>query len=260
MAAAIRGKGRNEEVHFACFPHVYRGWPCVKRDCVVICIRYKDFSAGTHDVTGLHGRAERGPRGVTVYLIPGLTACQRRAVIRRLRQEASRYVGPALPLPQLAVALGLDRVRSAARITGAVVRLHPAVTLLPGALVAALMSLFVIAAADGAGLMAGQRGADAVAAGLGAPQAVTEAVVPAPGGAGVGRTGLDTGRQPPGVLAQPMSRRASREVTPYRRCTRSRVLVGPVPAPFPGQLACGRSASRPAPYTAQLPDPRAFAT
>jgi hypothetical protein len=254
-----QGQGRNEEVHFACFPHVYRGWPCVKRDCVVICIRYKDFSAGTHDVTGLHGRAERGPRGVTVYLIPGLTACQRKAVIRRLRQEASRYVGPALPLPQLAVALGLDRVRSAARITGAIVRLHPAVTLLPGALVAALMSLFVIAAAGRPGLMTGQPGADAVAAGPGAPQVVTEAVVPAPGGAA--RTGLDPGRQALGVLAQPMSRQASREVTPHhRRCARSRVLVGPVPAPFPGQLACWRSASRAAPYTAQLPDPRAFAT
>ena len=166
---------------FACFPHVYRGLPCVKRDCVVICIRYKDFSAGTHDVTGLHGRAERGPHGVTVYLVPGLTACQRRAVIRRLRQEASRYVGPALPLPQLAVALCLDRVRSAARIAGAIVRLHPAVTLLPGALVAALMALFVIASADGPGLATGQRAglADAVAVGPGAPQAVAEAVVPA---------------------------------------------------------------------------------
>src|SRR5215469_11056940 len=140
-----------------------QGLPCVKRDCVVIWIRYKDFSAGTHDLTGLHGRAERSPHGVTVYLVPGLTACQRRAVIRRLRQEASRYVGPALPLPQLAVALGLDRVRSAARTAGAIVRLHPAVTLLPGALVAALVTVFVIASADGTALASGQRAVFAAA-------------------------------------------------------------------------------------------------
>jgi hypothetical protein len=231
----------------------------------VICIRYKDFSAGTHDVTGLHGRAEWGRRGVTVYLVPGLTTCQRRAVIRRLRQEASRYVGPALPLPQLAVALGLDRIRSAARITGAIVRLHPAVTLLPGVLVAALMSVFVIASADGPARMPGQRAglADAVAAGPGVPQAVAVAVVHPPAAVD-GRAGLDAGHQALGLLDQPGSRRAGRAVLLYRRpgarCACSLVLVGPVPAPCPGQLARGRSASRPAPYTAHLPDPRAFAT
>jgi hypothetical protein len=227
----------------------------------VICIRYKDFSAGTHDATGLHGRAERGQHGVTVYLVPGLTACQRRAVIRRLRQEASRYVGPPLPLPQLAVALGLDRVRSAARVTGAIVRLHPAVTLLPSALVAVLMTLFVIASADGPGLSPGQRAvlADAAVGGPGMPQAVTEAVVPARGAA---RTGLDAGHR--ALLAEPGARRSGRTVLQYRRpgacCACSPVVVGPVPAPFPGQLPCGRSPSGLAPYTAHRPDPRAFAT
>lgn len=224
----------------------------------MICIRYEDFSAGTHDATGLHGRAERGPHGVTVYLVPGLTACQRRAVIRRLRQEASRYVGPALPLPQLTVALGLDRVRSAARVTGAIVRLHPAVTLLPSALVAVLMTLFVIASADGPGLSQGQPAvlADAAAVSPGMPQAVTEAVVPARG------TGLDAGHR--ALLAQPSARRLSHTVLPYRgpgaQCACAPVVVGPVPAPFPGQLPCGRSASRLAPYTAHRPDPRAFAS
>jgi hypothetical protein len=229
----------------------------------VICIRYKDFSAGTHDATGLHGRAERGPHGVTVYLVPGLTACQRRAVIRRLRQEASRYVGPALPLPQLAVALGLDRVRSAARVTGAVVRLHPAVTLLPGALVAVLMTLFVIASADGPGLTAGPPPvlADAAAFGPGMPQQVSEAVVPARRSA-PSRTGLVTGH--PTLIAQSRARRWNRPVFLYRRpgarCGCPAVLIGPRPAWFSGQPACGRSPSTLAPDTAHLPDPRAFAT
>jgi hypothetical protein len=117
-------------------------------DWAVIRISYKDFSAGTHDVTGLHGRAERCAHGVTVYLIPGLTVCQRKAVIRRLRQEAGRGCGPELPLSQLAIALGLDRVRTAAGIARAIIRLHPVATLVPGAFVVAMMTLFVFAAAD----------------------------------------------------------------------------------------------------------------
>ena len=216
-------------------------------------------------MTGLHGRAERGPHGVTVYLVPGLTACQRKAVIRRLRQEASRYVGPALPRPQLAVALCLDRARSAARIAGAVIWLHPAVTLLPSALVAALMTVFVIASADGQRLTSGQRAglADSVSAGTGAPQAVAEAVVPA-GSVGARHTGHDGGQRPLGAHAQPMTRPGSRAVPRSRRpgggCAWPPVLLGPVLAPLPAQLACGRSASRLGPYTAHLPDPRAFAT
>ncbi len=121
-----------------------------ERDCAVIRICNEDFSAGTHDGTGLHGRTERGARGVTIYLLPGLTTGERRAALRRLRQEASRGLGPPLPRSHLAVALGLDRVRTAARIAKAIVRLHPAVTLLPGVLVVALLALFVAASAEGA--------------------------------------------------------------------------------------------------------------
>ena len=216
-------------------------------------------------MTGLHGRAECGPRGVTVYLIPGLTACQRRAVFRRLRQEASRYVGPALPLPQLAVALSLDRVRSAARITGAIVRLHPAVTLLPGALAAALMSLFVIASADGPGLATGPRPgrAYAVAVGAGAPQTVTEAVVPARPGGMTSAVGASVSGPAKRVLRRPALRRIStvslaRRSDAWYAC--SPVAGGPVLTPLPGQPACGRSLSPLAPYTAHRPQPRAFAT
>jgi hypothetical protein len=118
----------------------------------VIRIRYKDISAGTHDCTGLHGRADSAARGVTVYLVPGLTAGERRAVFRRLRQEADRGFGPPLPQSGLAVARCLDRVGTAARVAAAVVRLHPAVTLLPGVCVAAGMAFFVVAAAGGQSL------------------------------------------------------------------------------------------------------------
>jgi len=104
----------------------------------VIRIRYKDLSSG------LHGQAERSARRTTVYLLPGLTARQRKAAVRRLRQEASRGCGPGLPLPQLMVAFGADKVRQALGRAAAVVRLHPACSLLPTAVVGALMTLFVL--------------------------------------------------------------------------------------------------------------------
>jgi hypothetical protein len=113
----------------------------------VIRVRRRDFVSGSHNVTGFQGIAERFPRGVTIYLLPGLTGRQRRAVIRRLRQEASRGFGPELPLPQLVIALFLDRVRGAIGLALAAVRFHPGVTLLPAAFVAAVMTLFVLTSA-----------------------------------------------------------------------------------------------------------------
>jgi hypothetical protein len=111
----------------------------------VIRVRRRDFVSGSHNVAGFQGIAELLPRGVTIYLLPGLTGRQRRAVIRRLRQEASRGCGPALPLPQLVIALLLDRVRGAFGLAGAVLRLHPGSTLLPAAFVGAVLTLFVLA-------------------------------------------------------------------------------------------------------------------
>jgi hypothetical protein len=95
----------------------------------------------------LYGTAKRCPQGVTIYLVPGLTARQRRAVIRRLRQEASRGCGPELPLPGLLVALAADRVRATVMLTAAAVRLHPATTLLPTGFVAIGMMMLVLTSA-----------------------------------------------------------------------------------------------------------------
>ena len=113
----------------------------------MIRVRYQDISSGSHHGTGLYGTAKRCPQGVTIYLVPGLTGRQRQAVIRRLRQEASRGCGPELPLPGLLVALGADRVRVAVRLTAAAVRLHPAAMLVPTGLVAAGMLLLVLTSA-----------------------------------------------------------------------------------------------------------------
>ena len=147
-AAVSHGCGR---LNAACFSHAY-GARQARTDSAVIRIRYKDFSAGTHEGTWLHGRADCTAQGVTLYLVPGLTGGQRRAVIRRLRQEASRGLGPPLPLPLLAVALGLDRVRTVGRMAAAIVRLHPTASLVPSGFAATLMALFVLASAGGASI------------------------------------------------------------------------------------------------------------
>ena len=145
-------------------------------DCAVIRIRYPDFSVGSRDLAGLHGSAEHDAHGVTVYLLPGLTGRQRKAVIRRLRQEASRGFGPALPLPGLLIALGLDRLRMAAGTAVSIVRLHPTLALLPGAAVAA-MTLFVLASAGGALGPATRAGLDGVLVHHGRPASVASTVL-----------------------------------------------------------------------------------
>lgn len=106
----------------------------------MIRVRYMN-----HLSPGLHGKAEAGAHGVTVYLVPGLTGRQRRAALRRLRQEGSRGCGPALPGAGLRLALAADRFRVGLRYTGAVIRQHPAGSLLPTALAGLLMTLFVFA-------------------------------------------------------------------------------------------------------------------
>ena len=250
-------------------------------DCAVIRIRYKDFSAGTHDVAGLQGRTERCGRAVTVYLLPGLTGWQRSAVIRRLRQEASRGLGPPLPLPQLALALGLDRVRTAARIVKAMVRLHPAVTLVPGAFVVAMMTLFVVASGERPGITPGNRGglADAAAAvsggtardasaGPGRPRMTRVTAAGGTDGArvdgtGAGGTGLGSAeralvKQARGELprGKPPAGASVRQGAWYD-CPQA--MSGTTSRPRDAQLACHRPALRAVPHTAHLPGPLDFA-
>jgi hypothetical protein len=150
----------------------------------VIRVRYQDTSYGSHHGTGLYGTAKSCPQGVTIYLVPGLTGRQRKAVIRRLRQEASRGCGPELPLTALVIALAADRVRVGVGLTTAAVRLHPAGTLLPAGVVAAAMMLLVLASA-------GVRPVPADAAGRTAPSYTGSSVRPG-NSAGDGSTGFDS--------------------------------------------------------------------
>jgi hypothetical protein len=235
-----------------------------------------------HDGAGLHGRVECCARGVTVCLLPGLTARQRRTVIRRLRQEASRGFGPALPLPHLAIALGLDRVRMATRIVRAIVRMHPAVTLVPSAFVVAMMTVFVIAAGDRPGIAPGTgRGlANAAAAVSGSaarvlgssmsPRRVTGITVAEGGGTGAGGTGLGSGQRAAATQAH-RRRSKGKQQGRAKRKQQARGSVRPdawyvcpsraagTPRSRDSQLACRRPAPRTVPHTAQRPGPLDFA-
>jgi hypothetical protein len=94
----------------------------------MIKIRYRDPNELS---PGLHAAAERNGRGITVYLLSGLSAAQRRAALRRLRISARRGYGPRLPAPQLVLALVADRLRTTVGRAGAVFRSHPAGSTVP---------------------------------------------------------------------------------------------------------------------------------
>ena len=100
----------------------------------MIKIRYRDPNELS---PGLHAAAERHGRSTTLYLLPGLSAAQRRAALRRLRISARRGQSPRLPASQLALALAADRVRTSVGRAGAVFRLHPAGSTVPVMVVSA---------------------------------------------------------------------------------------------------------------------------
>jgi hypothetical protein len=106
----------------------------------MIKIRYRD---PRELAPGLYAAAECHSRGTTVYLLPGLSAAQRRAALRRLRISARRGCGPQLPAAQLAVALLADRIRTAAGRAGAVFRSHPAASTVPVMVVSAGAIVFL---------------------------------------------------------------------------------------------------------------------
>jgi hypothetical protein len=91
---------------------------------MMVKIRYSDLPVGLH--VSVVARA----RGTVIYLLPGLTAAQRRAALARARSGARMGQGPALPPLSLAVAIAADRTRTTLRNGAAAMRAHP-VLLLP---------------------------------------------------------------------------------------------------------------------------------
>ena len=116
-----------------------------ERHCAaMIKIRYRDAN---EFCPGLHATAERRGRIITVYLLPGLTAAERKAAFRRLRLSGRRGCGPQLTAPQLAFALVVDRIRTAIARVGSVFRSHPAGTTGPVMLISAGAIAFLVLSA-----------------------------------------------------------------------------------------------------------------
>jgi hypothetical protein len=91
----------------------------------LIKIRYLDLP------TGLHVRAEAHGTDTIVYLLPGLTAAQRRAALNRARSSARMGHGPDLPATGLAFAVAADRMRTTVRNGAAAMRVHPGIVIPP---------------------------------------------------------------------------------------------------------------------------------
>lgn len=110
----------------------------------MVKIRYSELPAG------LHVSAEKRGRHTVIYLLPGLTAAQRRAALIRVRSSARMGRGPRLPAVSMAVALGSDRLRTTVRNGAAAMRGHPLLLLPPlillvsGAIVFVLMSFVTL--------------------------------------------------------------------------------------------------------------------
>ena len=168
--------------------------------CAMIKIRYRDPNELS---PGLHAAAERHGRSTTVYLLPGLSAAQRRAALRRLKISARRGYEPKLPAPQLAVALAADRIRTTVGWAGAVFRSHPAGSTVPVMVVSAGAIAFLALSAvsihvihtppRGQGLTGAAGPAASIAAGLGGDRPgqagpVTELPGQPGSGAGSGRS------------------------------------------------------------------------
>ncbi len=104
----------------------------------MIKIRYSDLPGGLHVRVGVHGR------NTILYLLPGLTAAQRKAAIRRARSAARVGHGPGLPAPGVARALAADRIRTTVRNGFAAIRMHPAVFLPPLIIIVAVAAAYLL--------------------------------------------------------------------------------------------------------------------
>jgi hypothetical protein len=104
----------------------------------VIKIRYSDLPGGLHVRVGVHGR------NTILYLLPGLTAAQRKAAIRRARSAARVGHGPGLPAPGVARALAADRIRTTVRNGLAAMRMHPAIFFPPLIIIVAVAAAYLL--------------------------------------------------------------------------------------------------------------------
>ena len=134
----------------------------------MIRIRHADLPAGLHIRVVAHGK------DTIIYLVPGLTAAQRQAALRRARSSGRMGQGPRLPAVGVAGAFAVDRIRATVRNGAAAIRAHPAMFALPLVIILAAAAAYVSVSIKGREPQASGQG------GTGAP--IAAAVAPPPGG------------------------------------------------------------------------------
>jgi hypothetical protein len=167
----------------------------------MIKIRYSDLPAG------LHVRAEVQGRHKVLYLLPGLTAAQRTAAIRRARSAARVGHGPLLPALGLARAKAADRIRTTVGNGLAAMRVHPALCVPPMVVIAAGTAAYLLLVLA-SGRILPLPAAPHEASRLGAPDTVQRAGTVGPGGRR--DSGPVPGRAGPPVVAVRTAHRRTR--------------------------------------------------
>ena len=104
----------------------------------MIKIRYADLPGG------LHVRVAASGKDTIIYLLPGLTAMQRRAALRRARSSARMGHGPGLPTAGVAGAMAADGIRTTLRNAAAAMRAHPAIFVPPMVIIACAAIAYVL--------------------------------------------------------------------------------------------------------------------
>ena len=97
----------------------------------MIKIRYADLPHG------LHARVHTAGRRTVIYLLPGLSAVQRRDALGRLIRASRQGYGPRLRTPEVRFAVARDVAKTTTRNGLAAVRCHPAGSVALAALIAA---------------------------------------------------------------------------------------------------------------------------
>jgi hypothetical protein len=92
----------------------------------------------------LHLSAEVRGKHTVLFLLPGLTAPQRKAALRRARSAARVGHGPALPALALARAVTADRIATTVRNGLAAMRMHPAIFIPPMILMVSVAIAYVL--------------------------------------------------------------------------------------------------------------------
>jgi hypothetical protein len=190
----------------------------------VIRIRYADLPAG------LHIQAVARGRDTVIYLLPGLTAAQRQAALRRARSSARMGQGPRLPVAGVVGAVMVDRMRTTLRNGAAAMRGHPAMFVPPLVIIMTAAVAYILL------VSVNIRIHDPPASGP--PSNPVPAAVPAPGGGAddpVGRTGPTS----PGNAGQSQPRKPSggshgaSGASPSPSPTPSPSAPSPSPSPSP---------------------------